>query len=128
MPVAYIYGNDYYIADPEKACVGSAKMQLGLLLNLLGNGAVKTEAGGNRVIPLCLGVFFFLFLEVLEKSPIEVESTCPHFGQCGGCTYQNLPYKEQVKMKEVQIKEKCYSNYSYLHFFNSTYYIICCII
>ena len=22
-------------------------------------------------------------LEVLEKSPLEVESACPHFGQCG---------------------------------------------
>lgn len=42
-------------------------------------------------------------LEVLEKSPLEVESACPHFGQCGGCTYQNLPYNEQIKMKEEQI-------------------------
>ena len=33
-------------------------------------------------------------LEVLEKSPLEVESPCPHFGECGGCTYQNLPYEE----------------------------------
>ena len=30
-------------------------------------------------------------LEVLEASPLEVPSPCPHFGQCGGCTYQNLP-------------------------------------
>ncbi len=43
-------------------------------------------------------------LEVIERSPIEVEAACPHFGQCGGCTYQNLPYGEQVKMKETQIK------------------------
>ena len=42
-------------------------------------------------------------LEVLEKSPVEVESSCPHFGQCGGCTYQNLPYEEQLKMKEEQV-------------------------
>ena len=37
------HGNNYYIADPEKACVGSAKMQLGLLLNLLGNGAGRAK-------------------------------------------------------------------------------------
>lgn len=42
-------------------------------------------------------------LEVLEKSPIEVESTCPHFGLCGGCTYQNMPYEEQLKMKSEQV-------------------------
>ena len=63
----------------------------------------------------------FNIKEVLEKSPLEIEVPCPHFGQCGGCTYQNLPYKEQGKMKEVQIKEKCYSNYSYLHFFQIQY-------
>ena len=25
-------------------------------------------------------------LEVLEKSPDEMEPVCPHFGACGGCT------------------------------------------
>ena len=43
-------------------------------------------------------------LEVIEKAPQEIESACPHFGQCGGCTYQNLPYEEQVKLKELQVK------------------------
>lgn len=44
-------------------------------------------------------------MEVLEKSPVEIDSACPHFGICGGCTYQNLPYEEQLKIKEGQIKE-----------------------
>lgn len=44
-------------------------------------------------------------LDVLEKAPAEVSPACPHFGQCGGCTYQNLPYKEQIKLKEKQIKQ-----------------------
>ena len=43
-------------------------------------------------------------LETLEKSPLEVESKCPHFGDCGGCTYQSLPYEEQLKIKENQVK------------------------
>lgn len=43
-------------------------------------------------------------LEVLEPSEKEIPPSCPHFGQCGGCTYQNLPYEEQLKLKEVQIK------------------------
>lgn len=43
-------------------------------------------------------------LEVLKPSELEIESQCPHFGQCGGCTYQNLPYGEQLKMKEQQVK------------------------
>ena len=44
-------------------------------------------------------------LEVLEPSEKEIPSVCPHFGQCGGCTYQNLPYEEQLAMKESQIKK-----------------------
>ncbi len=43
-------------------------------------------------------------LEVLEASPLEREPACPHFGECGGCTYQNLPYEEQLRLKEGQIK------------------------
>ena len=44
-------------------------------------------------------------LEVLEKSSLErSEGACPHFGICGGCLYQSLPYEEQLKIKEGQIK------------------------
>ncbi len=44
-------------------------------------------------------------LEVLERGQAEIPSACPHFGQCGGCTYQNIPYKEQIKLKEKQIRQ-----------------------
>ena len=44
-------------------------------------------------------------LEVLEKSPLECEPVCPHFADCGGCTYQNLSYEEQLNLKETQVKE-----------------------
>lgn len=45
-------------------------------------------------------------LEVLEKSPIELEKpVCIYFGSCGGCTYQNIPYEEQLKLKERQVKD-----------------------
>ena len=43
-------------------------------------------------------------LETLEKSPFEIEASCPHFGECGGCTYLSLPYQEQLKMKELQVQ------------------------
>lgn len=44
-------------------------------------------------------------LETLARSPLEVESPCPHFGECGGCTYQTLPYGEQLKLKEAQVRK-----------------------
>jgi len=43
-------------------------------------------------------------MEIVEKSPMEIEPACPHFGFCGGCTYQNLPYDEQLAMKAAQVK------------------------
>ena len=44
-------------------------------------------------------------VEVVEKSPLEtVDDVCEHFGICGGCTYQSLPYEEQLKIKEGQVK------------------------
>jgi 23S rRNA (uracil1939-C5)-methyltransferase len=43
-------------------------------------------------------------LDVLEPSPTELaQPSCMHFGECGGCTYQNISYEEQLKMKEQQI-------------------------
>ena len=43
-------------------------------------------------------------LETVKKSPLETADTCRHFGQCGGCTYQSLPYEEQLKIKEKQVR------------------------
>ncbi len=39
-------------------------------------------------------------LEVLEASPDRVdEPRCPHFGHCGGCHYQHMPYERQLEAK-----------------------------
>ena len=45
-------------------------------------------------------------LEILEKSELEqAEPNCPHYGVCGGCNYQTLPYEEQLKLKSGQVLE-----------------------
>ena len=44
-------------------------------------------------------------LEVLEKSPQETrQPVCSIFPECGGCMYQTMPYEEQMKMKDGQIR------------------------
>ena len=44
-------------------------------------------------------------LEVLSPSPKELaQPGCVHFGQCGGCAYQNLPYEEQLALKKRQVE------------------------
>ena len=46
-------------------------------------------------------------LEVLEPSPLERpgDAVCPHFGICGGCAYQTLPYEEQLALKKRQVED-----------------------
>ena len=44
-------------------------------------------------------------LEVIEQSPLETGNRCPHFGACGGCTYQPVPYEKQLEIKANQVKK-----------------------
>ena len=44
-------------------------------------------------------------LSVLQPSSLETEDPgCGLFPQCGGCTYRTLPYEEQLKIKEGEIR------------------------
>lgn len=40
-----------------------------------------------------------------KYSEIRTESFCPHFGVCGGCKWQCLPYEEQLKHKQQQVQD-----------------------
>ena len=42
----------------------------------------------------------------VERSPLRVEPFCEHFGVCGGCKWQNLPYDEQLKQKTKQVEDQ----------------------
>jgi 23S rRNA (uracil1939-C5)-methyltransferase len=45
-------------------------------------------------------------LEVLEASPQRIIPRCIHFGVCGGCHYQNLPYEEQLLAKTEILRDQ----------------------
>ena len=46
-----------------------------------------------------------MLLNIIEKSEMEtVEDLCPHYGLCGGCTYQSMGYEHQLAMKEGQVR------------------------
>ena len=42
----------------------------------------------------------------VERSPLRVEPFCEHFGVCGGCKWQSLPYEEQLKQKTQQVEDQ----------------------
>ncbi|MCG8538835.1 MAG: 23S rRNA (uracil(1939)-C(5))-methyltransferase RlmD [Clostridia bacterium] len=43
-------------------------------------------------------------MEVLETAPYEIESFCSHFGLCGGCARQTIPYEMQLQIKADLVK------------------------
>lgn len=45
-------------------------------------------------------------MRFVEKSPVRVAPRCEHFGICGGCKWQNLPYSEQLKAKQQQVEDQ----------------------
>jgi len=41
-----------------------------------------------------------------QFSELRVEPFCSHFGVCGGCQWQMLPYDSQLKYKQKQVKDQ----------------------
>lgn len=44
-------------------------------------------------------------LQIIKESELRIKPICSHFGLCGGCTWQDLKYSEQLKFKTKQVKE-----------------------
>ena len=42
----------------------------------------------------------------VEYSRVRATPFCQHFGVCGGCKWQNLPYPEQLKFKQQQVYDQ----------------------
>lgn len=72
---------------------------------------VKNSIPGQRVAFACNkarhGKYEGRLLEVVKRSDLErpQEECCPHFGICGGCAYQSIPYEKQLEIKESQVRK-----------------------
>lgn len=43
--------------------------------------------------------------QLIKPSDVRIEPFCQHFGVCGGCKWQHMPYAEQLKHKQQQVKD-----------------------
>lgn len=76
--------------EDAKVCVKGVLPGQTVKFRLSRNGAGKKEG---------------TLLEVVTPSEREGRiPPCPHFGRCGGCTYQTMPYGEQLRLKEEQVR------------------------
>lgn len=89
------------IKFPNRAVVKTEEGEACVVANALPGQKVtfKVEKARN-------GHYEGRLLSVLEKSPEETaKDVCPHFENCGGCLYQSLPYVNQLRLKERQVRE-----------------------
>lgn len=42
---------------------------------------------------------FGVVTNVIEKNSVRIESDCPIFTKCGGCSFRHLEYSEEIKLK-----------------------------
>lgn len=45
-------------------------------------------------------------LDFVEYSPLRTEPFCKHYGECGGCKWQALPYPMQLEYKQKQVEDQ----------------------
>ena len=45
-------------------------------------------------------------VRVVEESADRVKAFCSHFGVCGGCKWQYLPYEKQLFYKQKQVADQ----------------------
>jgi len=45
-------------------------------------------------------------INVVKQSDKFIDAFCEHFGTCGGCKWQNLPYPEQLFYKQKQVADQ----------------------
>lgn len=73
--------------------------------NIKFKGGIEGQKVQARVSRKRKGHIEAKLVNVVEKSSLETEEACPHFGFCGGCTYQSLSYENELKLKEKQVKD-----------------------
>ena len=44
--------------------------------------------------------------KLLSRSDVRVEPECPHFGSCGGCSFQHVSDEQQIKIKQGLLEEQ----------------------
>lgn len=79
-----------------------------------GDGVARSGAGGAVYVPLTLAGEQVRatvegdrgeLIQVLRASPERIAPPCPHFGTCGGCSFQHWRLEGQLDWKSEQVRQ-----------------------
>jgi len=68
--------------------------------------AIPGERVLARVVEEKRGYVRAALVKILEPSPDRILPRCTHFGVCGGCHYQHLPYRLQLEAKTAILRDQ----------------------
>lgn len=68
--------------------------------------ALPGETVSIRLVEEKRGYARAQLVEVLQASPERISPRCAHFGVCGGCHYQHLPYAAQLAAKTAILRDQ----------------------
>lgn len=86
----------------EGKCIGYLPDEKVVFVPFTAPGDVVDVRLGRRRKSYAEGVVH----RMVEPSPSRVEPKCEHFGVCGGCKWQHLPYEMQLDAKEQQVYDQ----------------------
>ena len=69
------------------------------------HGALRGEKCRVLILKTLKSVAFAKVLEVIEPSGARIESDCPYFPRCGGCTYRHMSYEEELRLKKQRVQD-----------------------
>lgn len=68
-------------------------------------GALRGETCRVRLDKVGRSCAWGHVVEVTEPSPERVESDCPCFAECGGCSLRHMTYDEELRLKKQKVQD-----------------------
>ncbi len=68
-------------------------------------GGIPGDRLKARVVKRKRRHFEGVAVEIIEPSPDRIDAVCRHFDQCGGCSFQSVPYEKQLQYKQEFVRD-----------------------
>ena len=57
-----------------------------------------------KIVKVLKNYGFGIINKLVSPAPSRIESDCPSFGRCGGCSFRQISYEAELKIKENHVK------------------------